>query len=366
MWRMLEALLATGTPVALAVALIIGALANPQKTAYWLGKAGALLGWANAGLARKALAGRLESRINNFAVTSYEAIQHVDPNGAKIAWVDSDAAVDCALTADGDVVVYLNPAKPEGENLARAALMYISRKFVPRSKLYMTPRQRESMDLFVTGRLLDQANPDIASEFFSKFVGPATLSDEKLSALVETYSVMDRAGLFFPVFIQELVFMGEKVALGGARKAVEAEVRSLLGFLSSRANRVVGDESVPMSYEGRFCKCGLVIVAKAEKLAERGIDPYVQAVSSYWNDGFENIYVIGGPDSGSVIGQIVAEAELRTRLIEVVRKEYDTQVQHGPGQWHATRNVLVLLRSSSVQRYMSAPLEALAESDLPT
>jgi hypothetical protein len=242
--------------------------------------------------------------------------------------------------------------------------MYVSRKFVPRSKLYMTPRQRESMDLFVTGRLLDQASPDIASEFFSKFMGPATLSDEKMSTLVEIYNVMDRAGLFFPVFIQELVFMGEKVALGGARKEVENEVRLLLAFLSSRANRVVGDETVPMSYEGQFCKCGLVIVAKADKLAAQGIDPYVQSVSSYWNDGFENIYIIGGPNSGAAIDQIVAAAEAQTRLIEVVRKEYDTQVQHRPGQWHATRNVLALLRSSSVQRYMSAPREALAEGDL--
>lgn len=353
-----------GTPTAIALGLLAGALANPQKSVYWIGKIGALFGWANAGVARNALAGRIESRINEFAVFSYQAIQHVDPNGVKIAWVDSDAAVDSALTADGDVVVYLNPAKPEGENLSRTALMYVARKFIPRSKLYMTPRQRESMDLFVTGRLLDQANPDIASEFFSKFMGPATLNDEKLSALVETYHLMDRAGLFFPVFVQELVFMGEKVALGGSRKAVESEVRSLLDFLGKRAARVKGDDSIPMSYEGPFCKCGLVIVAKAEKLAEQGIDPYVQSVVSYANDEFENIYVIGGADTSDAIDRIVAEAEVRTRLVEVVRKEYPAQVQHAPGQWHTTQNVLSLLRSLNVQRYMSSPREAVAEADL--
>lgn len=363
MWGTLVALLTIGTPVAIAFALLIGALAHPQKTVYWISQLGALFGWASKGVARKALAGRLESRINDFAVFSYRSIQHVDPNGARIAWVQTDEEVRSALDADGDVVVYLNPSRSEGENLSRAALMYVSHKFLPRAKLYMTGRQRQSMDLFVTGRLLDQANAEIASQFFSTFMGPATLDDEKLATLVADYNLMDRAGLFFPIFVQELVFMGEKVALGGARAAVQSEVRSLLKFLKSRANRVLRDDTVPMSYEGNYCKCGLVIVAKPDKLREQGIDPYVQAIAGYANDGYENVYVMGGADTSQAIDEIVSAAELRTRLIEVVRKEYDAEVQYKPGSWRVKRHKLVLLRSASVQRYMSTPQEALVEDD---
>jgi uncharacterized protein YdhG (YjbR/CyaY superfamily) len=361
MWGALLTLVAVGTPAAVALALLFGALANPQKTVYWISQVGALFGWASAGIARRSLAGRLESRINDFAVYSYRTIQHVDANGARISWVQSDAEVSAALNADGDLVVYLNPSRPEGENLARAALMYVAEKFVPRAKLHMTPRQRQSMDLFVTGRLLDRADEEMASQFFSAFMGPATVTDDKLAALVEDYHLMDRAGLFFPVFVQELVFMGEKVALGGARRAVGGEVRGLLDFLRSRANRVIGDDTVPMSYEGTFCKCGLVIVAKADKLRELGIDPYVQAIAAYASDGYENVYVMGGADTQSAIDEIVDEALVRTRLIEVVRKEYDAEVQQQAGAWRKKRHVLVLLRSASVQRYMNTPREAVTE-----
>jgi len=362
MWATMGSLFLVGTPIAIALGLLIGALANPQKTVYWISVVGSFFGWASAGVAEKALAGKLESRINDFAVHSYKTIQHVDPNGARIAWVDSDADVKSALDADGDVVLFLNPSRPEGENLSRAALMYVSRKFIPRAKLYMAQRQRESMDLFVTGKLLDQANAEIASDFFANFVGPA-IGDDKLAALVEDYHLMDRAGLFFPVFVQELVFLGEKVALGGSRKAVEAEVRSLLKFLRDRANRVLGDESIPLRFEGQYCKCGLVIVAKAEKLAELGSEPYVQAISSNWHDGVENVYVIGGADIADAIDAIVAEAETRTRLIQVVRKKYEAQVQVRPGHWRHSKNILVLLRSSSVQRYMASPQEAITEGE---
>lgn len=364
MGNVVATLLKVGTPVAIAIALVVLALMYPQATMFWLGRIGALFGWANAGVARRALSSQLESRINDFAVCSYRSIHHVDPSGARIAWVKSDTDVTSALKADGDVVIYLNPARPEGENLSRAALMYVSRKFLPRAKLYMTTSQKQSMDLFVTGRLLDQGNPAVASEFFSVFMGPATLDDEGLCHLVETYDVMDRAGLFFPVFVQELVFLGEKVASGGARKAVEEEVSGLLRFLTARANRVIGDETKQMYYEGNFCKCGLVIVAKAEKLAEQGIWPYVRRIVEYSNDGFEDVYVIGATDVGGVLQAIVEEVEIRTRLIEVVRKDYSAQVQLRPGQWRASRNRLILLRSSTVQRYMRAPKEALVEADL--
>lgn len=357
-------LIVVGTPTAIALLLLLGALSHPQETVYWIGRIGACFGWASAGVARKSLAGRLESRINKFAVRSYQSIEHVDPSGARIDWVKSDAEVDSALNADGDVVIYLNPSRPEGENLSRAALMYVSHKFLPRAKLYMSARQKQSMDLFVTGKLLDDVNSDIAPAFFATFMGPATLDDDKIATLVEKYVVMDRAGLFFPVFVQELVFMGEKVALGAARKAVESEVRNLLDFLDGRANRVLGDDTVPMSYEGRFCHCGFVIVAKAEKLARQGTEPYIRAISEYWSEGYENVYVMGGADTAHIIDAIVSEAETRTRLIQVVRKEYTAQVQDSPGRWREIKSVLILFRSSTVQRYMATPKGAMVESDL--
>lgn len=365
MWNAVAPLLLQiGAPAIVCLVLLLGALSHPQETVYWIGRLLALFGWASRGVARKSLASRLESRINKFSVQANEAVQHIDASGARIAWADGDHGESSALSKDGAVVIYLNPARPEGENLSRAALMFVSHSFLPRAKLYMTSRQKQSMDLFVTGKLLDEAKSDFASEFFAAFMAPATMDDEKLATLVEAYDLMDRAGLFFEVFVQELVFMGQKVALGGGRRAVEHEVRNLLDFLRSRAERVLGDDSVPMRYEGQFCKCGLVIVAKAEKLAQEGTEPYVHRVVEYANEGFENVYVIGNADTTDSVDLIVSEAEARTRLVRAVRKQYSAHVQFRPGQWRPSENILVLLRSSKVQRYMTKPKSAISESDL--
>lgn len=364
MWNSLAPLLLqVGVPGLIVVVLVLGALSHPQQTMYWLGRLGALLGWANRGIARKSLGTRLEARINAFSVHAHQAVEHIDSTGAKISWVSGEEEVGSALKDDGAVVVYLSPSRPEGENLARAALMYVSHKFLRRAKLYMSGRQKQSMDLFVTGKLLDDAKSSFAADFFASLMGPDTMKDEKLASLVEAYDLMDRAGLFFQVFVQELVFMGEKVTHGGGRKAVEAEVRALLDFLQSRANRVLGDDTLPMCYEGQFCKCGLVIVARAEKLAQEGREPYVRRISMYAQQGFENVYVIGRADAADSVDAIVGEAEERTRLIRVVRKSYRAQVQVKPGLWRPSENLLVLLRSATVQRYMMQPATAILESD---
>jgi hypothetical protein len=364
MWNSLAPLLLQiGAPALVCLILLLGALSHPQQTTYWIGRLLVLFGWASSGVARRSLASRLESRINLFSVHAHEAVEHIDSSGAKIAWATQGHDVGSVLGEDGDVVIYLNPSRPEGENLSRAALMYVSRGFLPRAKLYMTTRQKQSMDLYVTGKLLDEAKSDFASEFFAMFMAPATMDDEKLAALVEAYDLMDRAGLFFPVFVQELVFMGQKVALGGGRKAVEQEVRQLLTFLRSRADRVLGDDTVPMRYEGQYCKCGLVIVAKAEKLAQEGPEPYVRRVVQYADQGFENVYVIGNAETADSIDAIVSEAEARTRLIQVVRRRYKAQVQVRPGQWRPSESLLILLRSSSVQRYIAKPKQAVLEAD---
>jgi hypothetical protein len=355
---------ATATPLVAVILFLLWAYAHPQTTTYWIAKVGLAFGWASSAIARKALAGVIESKINHFAVSAYRSIQHVDPSGAQIAWVRSDPEVNCALEADGDIVVYLNPERPQAENLSRAALLYISTRFLPRAKLYMSSRQKRSMDLYVTGKLLDQTDPQTATEFFARFLGPETNDDEALAGLVGTYDLMDRAGLFFPVFIQELVFLGEKVALSGARKALQSEVRDLLKFLSERANRMQGDDTVPMYYEGAYCKCGFVVVAKADKLANYGIEPYIHAISEYARQGFENVHVIGRADIGISLDAIVSEAEARTRLIRAVDKEYDAQVRNRSGEWHPTRNRYILLRASRVQRYIGTPQEAITESDL--
>lgn len=355
---LLELLSRLGVPLALIVlaGLVILAFNNPQATKIWIGEASKGLGVLSSGVKNWSLGQRLEGRINAFAVEAASEIPQVGVAGVRVVWADPAGHPDAVFEGECDLVLVLPNSQPEGRNLARAALLYVTKLFIPRAKLYMTRRQRESMDLFVTGRLLDLHDSALADEFYADFVVPALRADEDLGELVDTYRLMDKAGLFLPVLLQELSVLGSKVAVGAAAKPVEDEIRQLIRFLRERASRRLGDDSIPLDFLGHFCRFAIVLVGKREKREAASIDPYVRAINGDLANGCDRIYVMGENSHSSFMERIIDEITLTTNLIVVSDIVYEVELQWETDVWAPAVQRLFLLTTSTAERYLEAGL----------
>ncbi|MBE0418398.1 MAG: hypothetical protein IBX63_11625, partial [Coriobacteriia bacterium] len=157
------------------------------------------------------------------------------------------------------------------------------------------------MDLYVTGALLDSQRSLVASEFYSAVLQPLVQDDEKLSHLVSTCNEIDRKGYFYPVLVQQLIFLGEKVAVGAARERVHEEVSKFIAWLHARSVRFDKDDTVPLFFRGNFISVGIVLVAKWEKAAAGDATVFANSGVRYANDGFENVYVSGDTEYSQLI-----------------------------------------------------------------
>ncbi|MHB9004190.1 MAG: hypothetical protein ACYC6C_09010 [Coriobacteriia bacterium] len=355
---------AVGIPAGCALYLGYIAVTYPERLEYLWGWIGGKLGTTGSRMARNALGRRMDAVINDFAASAMFNLEHIEPAGVRTKWAESESEVRAALAADGDVVIYLQQDLPDGENLARAALAFVGRQFIPRAKLSLTARQRQSLDLYVTGQLLDSQRSLVADDFFGTVLQPLIHADEKLSGLVESLRDIDRKGYFYPILIQQLVFMGEKVATGVAKEQVHEEVSGFVSWLRARALRIDKDDTVPLHFSGTLISCGIVMVAKWEKALSGDASAFANSGVRYANNGFENVYVIGDTDYSRLIEETVAAIETRTRMIVTVDTTYLAGHRLADGHWVKDKTRLVLLRSANVQRYVDAPGHAVTESEL--
>lgn len=352
---------AVGVPTGCALYVAYIAITYPERLEYLWGWIGGRLGTTGSRMARNALGRRMDAVINDFASSAMLNLEHIEPVGVRTKWAEGQEGVRAALAADGDVVIYLQPGLPDGENLARAALAFVGRQFIPRAKLSLTTRQRQSLDLYVTGQLLDSQRSLVADDFYGTVLQPLLQTDEKLSGLVESLRDIDKKGYFYPILVQQLVFMGEKVATGISKDQVHEEISKFVSWLQARALRVDKDDTVPLYFRGTLISCGIVFVAKWEKALSGDASAFANSGVRYASDGFESIYVIGDTDYSRLIQEAAEVIETRTRMILTIDTTYTAQHRLADGRWVQDKTRLILLRSANVQRYVDAPGDAITE-----
>ena len=353
-----------GIPLGIALYAVWTAFTHPEKLDYLWGWIAGKLSLAGTRVHRNALGRRMDSHLNDFAASAMMNLDHIEPTGVRMEWVEGQSDVRASLAQDGDLVIYLRPELPDAENLARAALAFVGKQFIPRAKLSLTPRQRQSMDLYVTGRLLDEQGSLAANEFYSTVLQPLLQDDPRLSDLVEACSEIDRKGYFYPVLIQQLVFMTEKVAVGVPKEKVWEEVSAFIDWLRARSVRFDKDDTVPLFFRGGLISCGIVLVAKWEKAAAGDHTIFANAGVRYARDGFETVYVAGDIEYRDLIERAANDIETRTDMIATVDTVFNAQHRLASGRWVTDRTRLILLRSAKVQRYVANPGSAITEADL--
>jgi len=300
---------------------------------------------------KKIVAHDIQGRVNEFSRTLKEEFSNFERVGISIQWV-TEKENPSEFFKENRLIIRMRQHTDQNKNFVYASMVFISKALLTKTKKYLSPSQRESLDLFVARKLFEKEKPRIVDRFFEDYFSPIAYSSNKIMELLEKYEIIDKVGLFFPVLVQELTFLGEKVFYKPRNEKIITEVTEFINFLKQYAEREIGEEEIPKNFEGAYCRCGIVIIAKQLKREIGDSTPFIRYIQSLVEKKLENIYLLGSAskDNRNFIDQISEEIQRKFRLEKYTSKEYKAKIKI-KGERKVVNSYLILHRSPETLRY---------------
>lgn len=300
---------------------------------------------------KKIVAHDIQGRVNEFTKSLKKEITNFEPVGVSIQWI-TEKEPPKEFFKKNRLIIRMRQHYDQNKNFVHASMVFISRALLTKAKKYLSPSQKESIDLFVGKKLFEKEKPQVVDHFFEDYFTPKAISSEKIMELIEKYEIIDKVGLFFPILIQELTFLGEKVFYKPKNDKILTEVKDFINFLQHYAEREVGEETIPKNFEGAYCRCGIVIIAKSGKRLIGDVGPFIRYVRQLVEKKLENIYLLGSAskDNKDFIDHISEEIQKKFNLVRYTSKEYKAKIKI-KGERKEVDNYLILHRHPEILRY---------------
>lgn len=299
---------------------------------------------------KRIVANDIQGRVNRFAKSLSKEMTDFESVGVQIQWIEEGESPS-EFFNDGRLIIRMREHQNQNKNFVSASMVFITTTVLTKAKKYISKAQKESLDLFIGRKLFEKEKRQVAEQFFVDFFSPK-MDTKGIADLVEKYNLIDKVALFFPVLVQELSFLGEKVFWKRRDAKITTEVNYLIDFLEDYANRELGEE-MPGNFEGAYCRCGIMIVSKLIKRELGDIQPYVRHIERLLDKKIENVYIIGpaARDNVRFITQVVQNIEQKG-LLEIYGEPriHKAQIKSG-GKRIAVDSYILLLRNPEPIRY---------------
>lgn len=337
--------LLTAGPLGVAVLIAIIVILNPDKASTWAEILWAGLSRFWRGADRKSVQLGLQGRMNQFAsLAAKQSGQR--PTKVQIEWTGPQAEPGHFFSEDR-LVIRLHSHERQDRNLVTASIVFVSETLVRRAKRFLSKRQARSVDLFAVDRLLTMFAPPACELFHEEVMGPEADADGELRDLIVSYHLMERAKVFFPVFVRELNYLGQKVIVKPRDERLITDTKGLIGFLTRYADRTVG-QKIPMEMRGQVLRCSIMIVALRAKRETGDIGPFVNRLRTLQRAGYETIYLVGSAEreNRAFMDQIAQTFRKESGWREIDRRVYRATLRHRDGSEPAIQAMLIGVRTS--------------------
>jgi hypothetical protein len=288
-------------------------LLNPEKVQIWsallwkaISKIGVFAGFAH----KRYLKYDLQGRLNLFTKKLSKKAPYLASKRVEVQWLEARDVTRHSFLREGKAVIRLRRDDPMEANFVHATYLFVSTSLLHKLKRYISPSQRQAVDLKVTTDYIRTEKPSAVSLFVDEYLHPKTQKPgSKISELLATFEKMDQSGLFYEVLLQELEFLGDKVFVGAKHKDTKiiVEVTKAIEFLERIAVRNVGEE-IPMDFSGAYSAFAIRIVGKKPKLTPSG-EVYVAHIKKNVPRDIETLYLLATSDNKDVIDNVCAAVE---------------------------------------------------------
>ena len=344
MTQVLKYLLGLGAfGAVVALILVVVSTVDPERFDKWRAL---IVGWLSRifGFFRKKYVQYdLQGRINTFVKQLKETAPYLADERVKLEWVDQATDRE-SLLREGGVILRLREKDDAERNFVHGAFMFVSRSLLFKTKRYISKTHRESIDLFVTTKLLEREKPSVVAMFLEDYLHPKTEApDSKIVETFDSFDRLDKAGYFYPVFLQELSFLGDKVFGRRRDQKILKEVHGLVGFLDSLSQKPVGvDAEKGLDYCQDYCRFAVVIIGKPYNVAS-GETVWIRFIlNKLMPKGVETLYLLGARANTDLIDAVAAG--LKEHFEIWTSSQTKVQLRGSMGRMRRDRYLIVLRR----------------------
>ncbi|MDR0303510.1 MAG: hypothetical protein LBH98_01900 [Chitinispirillales bacterium] len=291
----------------------------------------------------------LQGKINDYLKQVSRKIKHLNVEKITIDWLDVDNQTRESYLINGQLILRLHKSENQNQNIVNASMAFIGYAFLKKAKSYVAKYQKESLDLYACYDLLKSEKPEILDLFVQDFM-KEKMDNEKVAELFEKHNEINKVGLFYPVLVQELTFLGEKVfAKKRDQNKIYEEVLNLIDYLYNYSQRKMKDEIIN-DFNGYYCKFAIRIIGKKFKIETEGESVYINNLLKI-NFEYETLYLIGNASNKDFMKSVVNKCKSKLRCSIITENLYKATIKDSGGKDFNVDNYLVILRSDSIEIY---------------
>lgn len=279
----------------------------PEKIEKWSAMFWYCLGSFFSFAHKRAVKLDIQGSLNDYVKKISKEIPQIGKFRVEVELVDDPISKKTFLS-DDKVILRLRRDDPYEINFVHGVYLFVSTSLLFQAKRYISKSQRESLDLYVTTRVLEKEKPSIVNRFLDEYLHPQLRDPKSKKAnYYDKFAHIDTSGLFYPVLLEELEFLGGKVFGDRRDDKIITEVDGLVEFLDTISQRKVGDDETDLNYKREYCRFAIMIIGKKFKLAET-IEPYVNFIrGKLHTERIETIYILGGVENKGYVEKICNE-----------------------------------------------------------
>jgi hypothetical protein len=291
----------------------------------------------------------LQGKINDYLKTVSKKVKHLDVEKISIRWILPKETNVKTFLENGSLILCMKKSENQNANIVNASMAFISHAFLKKAKYYIAKYQRESLDLYACYDLLRNEKSEILDQFVQDFMKDK-LNNTTIGEFFEKYVDIDKGGIFYPVLVQELTFLGEKVfSKNRESQIIYSEVKDLVEYLYAYAHRKLREETIS-DFNGAYCKFAIRIIGKRFKVSALGEETYTKNLKKICSDN-ETIYIIGNVGYKSFLQSVIKKCEDEIGYDLLTEETYEAIIKDENGNDYKVKNYMIILRNRKIQVY---------------
>lgn len=290
---------------------------NPDKVQIWSSIVSIRLAALNSFFSRRAISGKIQGTVNQFAKRFNGESSGIMPYSLKIEWV-KDVDRDALILEEGIVLVKLGHHHNELQKaLAVAMLTFCGKSLIPHGRPYLSDRLLRGIDLITTKKMLyDSKEKGSLDHFLGEIVKPEIERDEGLNEVCKKIELMDARGYFSRILLREYQELGRKMYPQTPDSSTVVENEEFLDYLNNIANLAPGEE-VELDFKKNRIRVAVMFIARVKIMAQVGFKAYLSRMEKLKRSGVDTVYIYGLEDNINFVKRIVEMAE-KNGLGEIV------------------------------------------------
>lgn len=239
---------------------------------------------------KKYIANDIKGKIN-LARRKLHHGKAIIPQAVSIEWVEEEGPLTYEIK-EGEFVVRLKEGEEQEKNIVDLSMIIVQKTTLLGIRHVMEQPLKVSVDFCLVQSILKTiGHKEALAWFFSNKFAPLMDQEPDIKEAYKKISNIDERGLFTRMLLMELEEFADKILGKEPRLYMVGEIEGLVDFIYRIVTKQFGQD-VPLQYNRAYIRIGVVLVAKTSRILEKGIEPYVKAMSLNAQKGLNTIYVI--------------------------------------------------------------------------